>query len=402
MKRIVLASIIFIFGVHNIFAAILGTVSSTTILGCATVSISGGSYTFTGLIADFNSGAIQNAVGGSCYPLNIAGDKLMNISFNATERVGPSGYGMKLIELTSNATDWVGAQMTLGPLSGTIDVSTYTTFNFDIKTTEPGRSFKIEFVNLESTKSYVYLTDYVDTGTSTGWTHVEMPIDAFANFRDTNSITSLQYINFVFENGYETACGLTHSSTIYIDNMAFGTTQQNVVRIDHFGDNYAPNSLGCDCGVMPSPTNAVVTYDETVYHNSPRSMKFDYSVPPGNWGGYWMKFGGGADGQTPSQHNFSAYGKLRLSVKGASGLTPPTKFVVELQDGLTHSAFVPDNTTTPGVPISSSTWTTYDINLSSFSGLDTKIIQQMNIVFQDGTAGAQIGTVYFDEIEFVR
>ncbi len=398
-------------------AALLGTVSSTTISGSAVVNIPAAiTYPMSDLIDNFDSASTVNNLGGSYNPLNTAADRLVNIAKDTNNYSGASGKSLRVNYLTVNTTDWVGMQITLAPSGGARDISTYKSLNFDIKGEDLGQSFKIELLNANSVKASIYLSDYADLGTSTGttpstgWTHVVIPLDAFANFTDASALTNLTYINFVFENGYEDKCGLLKSSTIYIDNLVFGTTQQNVVRIDHFGDNYGPDALGGNSGPMSgasdpldTPIYAQISYDTTTFHNFPRSLKYYYNVPTGMWSGYWIQFGGGVTGSTATVHDFSGYSKLRLTVRGADSLTPPTKFKIELGDSYQNRVvYLPDSSTTPLTPISSTSWNTYEIDLANFSGLAIEAIKQMNIVFEDWSVGAQTGTVYIDEIEFVR
>ena len=106
---------------------------------------------------------------------------------------------------------------------------------------------------------------------------------------------------------------------------------------------------------------------------------------------------------TARSHNFSAYNKVRLTVKSENGSTPPDKISIQLVDSnAQYSLNLPSGF--GGTPISSSTWTTYETNLSNFSGLDKSSIKQMNIIFEYGTPGVlpSVGTVYFDEIDFAQ
>ncbi len=237
----------------------------------------------------------------------------------------------------------------------------------------------------------------------TAWSHVVIPLDAFANFPDLTSNTYIDFINVVFEHDYQTNSGFAHASTVYIDNLSFGTAQPAAVRIDHFGDNWGSNALGGNNGTMANdgnPGTTVLTYTLSPYHNAAWGMKFDYFAATGNWCGVWMQFGSGSDGITASPHNFSDYTKLRLSIKGDTGSTPPLQIKIELVDsGGIHKAYIPDNSVSLK-PISPTDWNDYEIPLSAFTGLDTSSIKQLNIVFEDQKVGTPAGTVYFDDIEF--
>jgi len=365
---------------------------------------------FTPLIDNFDSGHAPNFWGGGYYPLNTGGGRALSINYDSSQHSGSTGGSLRIDYGVPSSGDWAGMQITLAPASGTRPiVGSYRYLTFDIKGAIAGQSFKIEFQGSGGTKSHIYLTDYLDGGTSTGWQTVQIPLDAFANYSSAGAITDLQYINLVFEHDYFTACGMSTGSSVYIDNLAFGTTQLSAVRMDHFGDNYGLDALGGNMGGMgTNGDSALISFDTTNFKTFARSLKVNYSAPTGNWAGCYFIIGGGATGNVATAHDFSAYSKLKISVAGATGIAPPEKFRIELvSTNGTSSVYVPidpacDTWSIVGPQISSTSWNTYTINLSSFTALNKATIMQMNIIFDGANVIVPTGTVYFDDIDFAQ
>jgi hypothetical protein len=280
------------------------------------------------------------------------------------------------------------------------DLSDFTHLTFWVRGASGGEYFKIELKNNASDANRkiarVYVSDFLDGGVTTAWQQVAIPFHNFANIDDW---TSMSELTIVLENGQSAINGSPRSGTIYIDDIIFTKTAVAAVRIDHFGDKIKLCSLGGGMGEMDGPggTSQISFYSFAGgYHDYPNGLYGYYSVTDGSWSGMYIKFSGGASGDTAMPHDFSEFNFLTFQIKALLASNNPKTIKVELQDASGTRVYwitdiMPD-------------WTRYSIPLTSFSGLDKTTIKQLNFVY-DGTvilaAGGNIeGGIFMDEIQF--
>ena len=361
------------------------------------------------VIDNFDSMTGVNNWGGQYSQINTGSGRTVDISYDSTVHAGASGASLKIVYNVPSSADWAGVGIGLAnqPVANiSRDISSYNTFSFDVKGASAGQSFRIEWKeNNVTNTAVVYLSDYLDqtsgsnSGTSTSWQTVNIPIDAFANF--SNNITNLSEINLIFEHDYLSANGMNTSDTIWIDNIRFSTTAQNAVRIDSFGDAWGLDALGGNIGTMPD-VNTTVSYNSSEFSPATRCLAFNYYIPGTAWSGVYFIIGGGIDKNTAVSHDFSAYNNFKIRVKLSSATNYITKIKFEITDaGGTRVAWIPDNSD-EGTPLSTS-WNEYTVPLTSAGGLQLNSIKQFNIVADyNYRVGAGSGTVYIDSIRFEK
>jgi len=353
------------------------------------------------LLDDFNDGSLINNLGGSgggwgsLPPNNLATGTFITRVYNTNlDNVkGRAGFSLELIYDVSNSESSSGY---FSKLEGK-DLSKFKYLSFWVKGIKGGEFFKIELKNngtdTDRNKAAVYVTDYLDSGVTTQWQKVVIPLDAFANIDDW---TSMNEFVVVFENYQSTVNGSLLNSIIYIDDILFGTYFTGCVRIDHYGDKLGINALGGNMGNMDSEggskTYSIAT---STYHNTPNSLLSEYDVTSG-WAGVFKIFGGGGDGWTAIQHNFSAYDKLTLWVKAKSETENPKKVKIELGDRYcNYNRFNRiDNITTD--------WQKFSLLLTDFPSLDKESIKHINFVYENSQVVHRIGGVYIDDVQFEK
>jgi|GEM_PF-3560215 len=384
------------------------SVANETVAMSGTVSLTGIGL----LLDDFESGTSANNWGGQYGQLNIGSGRSVNIT---RETGGNPGNCLRVDYNVPNSADWAGMSIGLAnqPVESTSrDIYSAgagaKTFSFDIKGASAGQSFKIEWKrNGVTNTAILYLSDYLgrdsgtNSGTSTGWETVTIPIDAFANFQN---IIDLSIINLIFEHDYLLGNEMLTSHTIWLDNIKFGGDEPALVIIDTFGDAWGLNALGGNIGTMPN-VGTTISFNFLDFSPSPRSLALSYDMAEG-WSGVWFEFGGGdrtPPGSKATSHDFSAYNYLKIRVKLASDVNHPTKIKLELQDaGGSRVAYIPDNTDEPTVPLST-TWHEYTVPLTAAGGLLKASIKQFNIVLESGYRdGSGTGIVWFDSIRFEK
>ena len=410
-KTLLLSSILI-----SLISIPLSVCFATTFVSSATVAMSGSVQltAISDIIDNFDSMTGVNNWGGQYAQINTGSGRTVGISYDSTVYAGASGASLKVVYNVPNSMDWAGVSIGLAnqPIANTSrNINIYNTFSFDVKGANAGQSFKIEFKENGVTNSaVVYLSDYLDqtsgsnSGTSTGWQTVNIPIDAFANF--SSNITNLSEINFIFEHDYLVASGMNTSDTIWLDNIRFSAPAQTAVRIDSFGDGWGLDALGGNIGTM-GYTGTSIGYNSSIFSDATRCLQLNYNIPNYEYSGVWFIVGGGSDKNTPVSHDFSAYNKFKIRIKLASATNYPSKIKLELIDaGGTREAWIPDNTV-EGSALSTS-WQEYTILLNG-GDLQRDSIKQFNVVaqaYKDGVGwlrnGADSGTVYFDSIRLEK
>lgn len=362
------------------------------------------------LLDDFEDGNDTNLWNGINGAMDDFG--VLTMTYDPANGYNGSVNAMALDYDVSVLDSWSGVFMTLSPPEPSADLTVYENLTLYVKGSVANIPFKIGLANTSAlstgrNSAKVYINDYLDGGVTTSYQKVTIPLDAFANL---DSLVEATVLTVVFENTYATSSGFPTSGILYVDDVGFDTVEPTAVRIDHFGDNFGPNALGANIGDM---NGAGATHSSSFtnvdFHNYTYALQSVYNTGATDWCGMWFIFGGGDDGAGPIEDgftampsDFSSYTKITLWIRGDSAGTTPAKIKLELSDGAGHNAYIPDNSTTPGTPIST-TWTKYEVPLSAFSGgLNTASIQQFNFVYEGSQVGNTSGITYFDEIQFEK
>ncbi len=176
--------------------------------------------------------------------------------------------------------------------------------------------------------------------------------------------------------------------------VKFGATvvgaKAGVLVYDDFNDNTLGTNLGGAAGAMSydgahDPTLSFVPG----YEGS--ALRISYSVPAGQWCGYWSFFLASQKG-----YDVSGFTDIRMWVKGGAG---GENFKIELKDfeGRSRHVYV---SIVPGFESGLSTsWQELVIPLYNFEGVNLRWLRQVNIVFDTYPYS---GTVYIDRIAFTE
>ncbi|MFH1385294.1 MAG: carbohydrate binding domain-containing protein [Candidatus Omnitrophota bacterium] len=349
----------------------------------------------TSLLDDFDDATGFNKWGGRYLKFHSTiGGENINTSYDSSNRMGSSGYGYSIEYAVPSSGSYAGVKATLTSSDGAKDLSSYEYFTFWVKGSVNDIPVKIEFQN-PSGNAYVYITDYLDGGVSTAWQEVKIPLDTFTNL---DSLTNVNGIALVFEHDYAVTSGFPTSGTLYIDDIGFGETSLGYVRVDHFGDNWGWSAVGGNSGNLGNHSSS---YDDTVYHNASRSLKSQYNITVENYCGMFMLFGGGNDGWTAQECDFSDYKKFVFYARAASAATNPKVFKLEIVDG--------DGTVSIFITGISTAWKKYTLDFKNVPEINKGTIKQINIIYERTSpggygiieqGGAPSGTLYFDEIQF--
>ena len=340
---------------------------------------------FVLVMDDFNDGKKPNNLsGGSGVFQNDATCSDSIYDGNPDNIYGRERYSLKLNYNVTNADSYSGYWSALNG----IDLSSYHYISLWVKGEAGGEIFKIELKNNSASrnKAYVYLADYLAIGTTTDWQKVLIPLRAFANLGDW---TNMKEFCITFENS---ANELHPSGTVYVDDIIFGSLEENMLRLDSFNDKTAPNAFGGDTGVwsaagspdpivtlMPDPPG----YYKQIQHNYPQ-----YS---GKYGGTWDKFFH-AD-LAPIK---DADGHLKFRAKGTA---VGKKFNIELKCGTgdTGAGEVAEGIWYP-IP---SDWQEFDLPLSSFNLPTWENMYEFVLVFNDWATQVE-GDFFIDDIRFEK
>jgi len=140
----------------------------------------------------------------------------------------------------------------------------------------------------------------------------------------------------------------------------------------------------------------VYTFNQSEYHFAGESIRSVYGVTlQPLWSGIFMLLGGGADGWTAEETDFSAFSTLSFWAKAASNSQNPIRLKVEILDNDGKNNILINTLTT--------SWQKYSISLTSLLGLNRARIKQLNIIYEqhviDAAGGMFDGVVYFDQFE---
>jgi hypothetical protein len=161
---------------------------------------------------------------------------------------------------------------------------------------------------------------------------------------------------------------------------------------DYESGAVSPNSLSGAVGGMSGDGlhDPVLVVVSTTAAQGSRSLELTYNLPAAQWCGIWQKVNAGG-----TTINASAYQSIHLWAKGKAG---GEKFKVELKDGSSHSAQVSIDSLTGFTGGLSTTFQEIVIPLTSFTGVLTNGILEINYVID--AAGS--GTIYLDNVSFVE
>lgn len=354
------------------------------------------------ILDTFDDGTDPNFWGGNM-GIFVSTENIQN-SYDSEVFRGDFGYSMKISYDVPNAGEWCGFWIQLAPEGESVDISTYTYFTFWVKGMDDNkRSFKIEIKDSEDNKARLYVSDYLDEKIDSQWRKVSLPLDCLVNVQ---GLTDIQEIVFVFEHDYLQNSGFPTSGDIFIDDMIFNRDSVDAVRIDHFGDSSGMNALGGNMGSMPDPEKHSDSFSNSVYHSYPFSLKSHYNLDTGEWSGFFSMFGGGDNGWTAVESDFSQYNYLTFWVGHVSGDGNPRVFEIELEDKDSKVKITVPDETLENTEITDG-WQKYTIDLNEVDNLDKSTIKQLSVIYDKDSiwwrgGNFQEGILYFDEIQFEK
>lgn len=363
-----------------------------------------GNTTFT--FADFNDGkADKNGLGFVASSFQRDGGTCVFSAENNYDNVyGRFGYSLCLAYDVRTPNCFAGYWSKMHGMN----LSGYRYLSFYVKGAT-GREFfkvqiKIQNGGADSSKSDVYINDFIEGGLSTEWKKVVIPLDAFIQLKNRTQVDELI---FVFENYQSSMNGSVLKSAVYIDNIVFGTKSPGYLTIDNFGDLFTPLAIGGNAG-SGGNLGTVSNFISTDYFNlHPNGLKLNYNVNAGtSYAYYFMIPGGGEDGWTKANRDLSAYQDFSFSIRAESQAKNPCGIKAEVKDysenGTGEPFYVITNSASRHIRTN---WQKFSIALSNFRDfdsvkLDPSRVQELVFTFENGNASNKIGTVYIDEIQF--
>jgi hypothetical protein len=170
---------------------------------------------------------------------------------------------------------------------------------------------------------------------------------------------------------------------------------ENAICIDDFDAGSKPNCLGGDLGAfdyMPNDfsQSCLEAYDPAIkVGDSGFSMRLDYDVDSTNpaFNGFWMKLNG---------FNANNYKMISFWVKGDAETGFTNAFKVELKNNIGETGKYYVN----GI---SGNWQKIEIPLKDFAYInDFSELSEFVIVFEDRIADPKEGTIWLDDIYFIK
>ena len=341
---------------------------------------------FVLVLDDFNDGAKPNNLGGGSGVFEnnaTCSDSIYN--GNQDNVYGREGYSLKLNYNVTNPDSYSGYWSALNGM----DLSNYKYVSFWVKGEVGGEIFKVELKNNSASrnKAYVYLTDYLNIGIASHWQKVLIPLRAFANLGDW---TNMKEFCITFENS---ANELHPSGTVYVDDIIFGSLEENMLKLDGFNDKTLPNAFGGDTGVwsVSGPATdpiATLVSDPPGYY---KQIHHNYTPTNHAYGGTWDKF---FHANLSSIKNGDGHLKFR-----AKGTAVGKKFNVELKCG---SGDANAGEVAKGIWYTiPSNWQEFDLPLSSFNLPTWENMYEFVLVFNDWATQVE-GDFYIDDIRFEK
>jgi hypothetical protein len=371
----------------------------------ASVQIDAGAIVTSWGIANFDDKGDTTLTGGPMGPMP---DASITHSYDAVVFHGATGASLKLhydLSVASVATQgWNGFWLKLSPGGTPTDLSGYTHLVFYVRGGVGGvEPLKIQLANASADAarktSFLYVNDYLDGGMTSAWREVRIPLRAFANLDSLANVTEL---DFVFESGYAARSPFVSVGDVYLDDIVFdASASSEPLRVDHFGDADDRNALGGRIGIVGSLTSAGMSFSDTEFKGSARSLKVTYDVTGStgtDYAGYTFPFGGGADGSLPVLVDVSSHRYLRFWAKaGVEG--NPKQFKVAFQS---DAPAVNISQTVSGL---TTAWQQFSIDMNSFlpAQFSKTSFKRLMFMFERAVIlsnpGNLQGSVYFDQIE---
>ncbi len=377
-------------------------------------------YCNTLVLDDFNTGVVQNyfkGVNGVWY------NNAAIIAYyyaNPDKILGRTGYSLKLIyDISGGHDSFGGYYLKLNDK----DISQYNYLSFWVRSDSGCDSLKIEIKCSDNPsfpneyKAEVYTTDYLDSGITTVWQKVMIPMDTFSCLYQ---MTNMYELTFTLENSAALRGGSPVSGVIYIDDIVFGTWEPGFVRVDHYGDKNSVCGLGGNIGSGINDSVWITnSFSSSNFYSHANALRIDYDVSGGDpdWCYCWHIFGGGTNKNVEIECDFSKYTNLTFWAKstnkniygsgghGTHGTDYPWNGVkVELGND-TNTYFTYTTTI-------SNVWKKFSFQLSKFEVsdnydfLDKSRIKKLVFTFEHVTGSSTlldddlIGTVFIDNIQF--
>lgn len=156
-----------------------------------------------------------------------------------------------------------------------------------------------------------------------------------------------------------------------------------------------PNNVNGDFGSWDKDPNDATMYSrmsfssEDTYENSDYSLRLDYDVDSPNpaYNGFWMKL---------ETFDASTYKGVSVAIRGdaITGFTPRIKLELKNAKGQVGKFYLSGIT---------SDWKEFAIPFDKFKGLkDFVDMTEFVVVFEDGVSNPKVGTIYIDNIAFVK
>lgn len=174
---------------------------------------------------------------------------------------------------------------------------------------------------------------------------------------------------------------------------ASSKTAGDVLMIADFDSGKGPNNLGGNYGTWDKdPNDDTQGYKSEFYSpgydSAGKCLKLAYDVdsPNSAYGGFWMKLEG---------LDARSYRKFSFWVKGDAKESFTTRVKIELKNDTETSAYYLSNI--------SDVWDVVEIPLSSFNRIsDWSKMKEFVVVFEDAKVTQKTGTIYIDDISFVK
>lgn len=273
-----------------------------------------------------------------------------------------------------------------------VNLTNYNYLSFWIKGSISKEYLQVQLKNDKNETAKVAIWNYLVGGPTNEWQKVVIPMDAFWNLSARNRMAEFV---IVFENYQASENGSPLTSTVYIDDIVFGTFFPGYLKIDDFSDKIKSNAVGGNTGEFSQSGTAglytsVINCNE--YFESPCCLEINYdNSEDSEFGGVFFILGGGEDGWTKISKNISEYDYFTLAVKAKSSSLNPGNFDVELKSAIQTYRATVDNITT--------SFQEKPIYFNKFSPINPQQIQEMAFVFVRNVQQKLIGTIYIDDIE---
>lgn len=353
---------------------------------------------FRTVLDDFNDGNNINNWGYNTYNGGTGGT--CNVSYVAGAYEG--SLCMKMDYSLSGPGGFAWYASKLG--GANFDASNFNGLVFWVKGSAGGELLKIELKTTNCnpvgrSNAKVYINDFVEGGMiTTTWKKVVIP---FKNFVSITNFSKMAELTFVFEYDQSALNGSPLSGSVYIDYIAFTnkTYGFDPIVIDHYNDKLWISPLGGNGGFGNSGGSFDASFSGEDYHSYPSSLKLDYDLTLDYYGYAYALFGGGTNGWTAQQSDFSEYSNLSFWIKRKGTDTVDyMKVEMDTNDG-------PPSSFTKYIYCISTNWARYSIPLSlikrSSTPIDTSKIAKCVFVLE-ASYNQRKDQIYIDDVHFEK